>query len=202
MTDNPNDLTAEALETMLRNIARRRNVHEQSLLNLAVEERTHQPVVCVEKHRDWHAYRLGADLIAYALTGDDAFSLMGLRSMAAADALQLCAIEAKKAPGASLGDVLANVVDVHRSTLEPRGWQISWHRRWLKYAAEVESWKSQSSEVVNGDWRSLTMTSGQRELVRVTATLLKLDIPGGLNRGTAADWLTDCGANLLYRRDI
>lgn len=45
------------------------------------------------------------------------------------------------------------------------------------------------------------MTVRQRHFVRDTAIMVGCDIPAGMNRGGAHDWLMQTGANTIFRKE-
>ncbi len=156
----------------------------------------------IEAHRNWHLYALGADLFECDLRGQDAHALMGLWSLPLQKFLELL-IEAHDAqPGVYLARLLPSIIDGHRDELHARGVAVSRQRRWVEYSADLERWRTQPMNVKQGCWRDLPMTGGQRELVRVTATLLDLPLPEGMTRGSAADWLEANGANINYKKEM
>lgn len=152
-----------------------------------------------EPHRDWHVYRLGADLYHSGLFGKDAFPLMGWRSLPLDEAVAMLLDANSIEPGAYIGRLLAIVVDRNREELDARGRLVSWTRRYETYLADRARWEAQPEDVRNGSWRARQMTVEQRALVLETAILLDLLIPDPLTRGEAADWLEAHGANLSYR---
>ena len=152
----------------------------------------------VEPHRNWHAYALGGDLADCGLQGGDAYALMGLRSLPIHRIVRLLLDAHDENPGVYVGRLLPGIVDTHRDELHARGLCVSWQRRWGRYQAQLTAWQAQSESVKAGAWRNKQITMGQRELVRITATLLELPVPTGLDRGAAADWLEAQGANLNY----
>lgn len=156
----------------------------------------------VEPHRNWHAYALGADLADCGLQGLDALSLMGLRSLPIPRLVRLLLAAHDAAPGTYLGRLLPGIIDAHRDELHARGVTVSRQRRWIAYQADLARWQAQPDDVKQGSWRERPMTTEQRELVRVTATLLDRPVPEGLDRGAAADWLDANGANLNYTKGI
>lgn len=152
------------------------------------------------QHRDWHVYASGAVLYERGLRQADAAALDGLLTLRPDRAAFLLSLHACTAK--TFGDALVQVITVKKDELDARGHYASWHRRWLKYVADRESWLEEDEELrLHGPWRNKEMTRGQRELVRVTATLLNVFIPEEMNRGAAADFLDEHGANLLYRME-
>ncbi|NBB40101.1 MULTISPECIES: hypothetical protein [Sphingomonadaceae] len=152
----------------------------------------------VEPHRNWHAYALGGDLADCGLQGGDAYALMGLRSLPIPRLVRLLLDAHDERPGIYLGRLLPGIIDTHRDELHARGLALSWQRRWIRYQEQLAAWQAQPDAVKAGVWRDKPITMGQRELVRITATLLDLAMPVGLDRGGAADWLETQGANLNY----
>ncbi len=152
----------------------------------------------VEPHRNWHAYALGGDLADCGLQGGDAYALMGLRSLPIHRLIRLLLDAHDERPGIYVGRLLPGIIDTHRDELHARGLAASWQRRWIRYQDQLAAWQAQPDAVKAGAWRDKPITMGQRELVRITATLLDLAMPVGLDRGGAADWLETQGANLNY----
>lgn len=150
-----------------------------------------------EPHRNWHIYSLGADLLEYGFRGEDADALMGLRGLPVTQGIQMLIEDLGH--GQVLGDLLKTVVDKRRGMLEELGRQLSWNRRSRRYHAALAAWNAQPDAVQQGRWRQLAMNARQRALVQITADLLDIAVPPGLDRGTAADWLERHGANLAYR---
>ncbi len=105
---------------------------------------------------------------------------------------------------AGLGDrpllaILADLIAIYREPLTRRGQRALYRRRRDRYLADCASWEATPEDVKQGAWRAKRMTKGQRyELIR-TCQRLGVDLPGPLNRGQAADWLSAHGANLNYR---
>lgn len=155
-----------------------------------------------ERHRNWHASSLGADLIEYGLTGFDADAMMGLRCVPTARFLTLLAeADPLGSKTACIGDLLKTIIDQHQDELETLGRRASWERRWRRYHADLAYWRAQPDSLKEGRWREKPMTAGQRALVQITATALGVVVPLDLTRGTAADWLDRHGANLSYRSE-
>jgi len=151
------------------------------------------------RHRDWHAYALGSVLYARELRQHNAAALDGLLSLPPLQASILFTLHGSES--SNFGEALARVLNGKADELEVRGRYASWLRRWIRYQAERDSWLAEDDEKrLYGEWRGKEMTEGQRELVRVTATLLGISIPEEMSRGQAADYLEEHGANLRYRR--
>jgi hypothetical protein len=76
----------------------------------------------------------------------------------------------------------------------------TWQRRLATYVEDRAEWLARDEEYrLEGAWRHESMTRGQRWLMRVTCRIRRIDLPGHLSRGDAADWLDANGANLSYR---
>jgi hypothetical protein len=178
-----------------KNLATARRERRESLRDGAAPRAT-------EPHRNWHVYALGADLADCGLQGKDALALMGLRSLPMSRLVRLLLDAHDRQPGAYLARLLPGIIDAHRDELHARGLAVSLQRRWRAYQADLASWQAQPKDLKQGSWRERPMTAEQRELVRVTATLLDVPMPEGLTRGAAADWLEANGANLNYRKEV
>jgi hypothetical protein len=152
-----------------------------------------------EPHRDHHAYHLGADAHYCGLASGDALAMMGLLSTGPANVGRLLVEAAKAIPNIYVGRLWPRLIDANRDEYEARGRHVAWQRRWAAYKVDHDSWVASLADATD-DWRARAMTSGQRHLVRDTAVLLDIDIPQGMTRGAAHDWLTRHGANIVYRK--
>lgn len=155
----------------------------------------------VEPHRDHHAYHLGADQVYCGLATGDAFALMGLLSTGPANVGKLLIEAARSAPNLYVGRLWSRLIDADREVYEARGRYVAWQRRWAAYKVDHDGWVASLSDC-SDDWRARPMTSSQRHLVRDTAVMLDIDIPEGMTRGAAHDWLTRNGGNVVYRREV
>lgn len=147
-----------------------------------------------------HKITLGGVLVNIGLAAIDADALAGLL---AANADQIVAdiddqIDAD--PSATFGQMLVSVIDRHERLLSARGLFETWQRRLAAYVEDRAEWLARDEEYrLEGAWRHESMTRGQRWLMRVTCRIRRIDLPGHLSRGGAADWLDANGANLSYR---
>lgn len=152
------------------------------------------------QHRNWHVFATGGVLYGQGLRQRDAAALDGLMTLRPSQVALWLSLHASTAT--TFGEALVKILAENKDALDLRGRYASWHRRWISYVEDRESWLQEDEELrLCGAWRSKDMTSGQRELVRVTATLLDLLIPVEMDRGAAADFLEEHGANLLYRME-
>lgn len=154
-------------------------------------------------HRNWHVFSLGADLVNHGLSGYDADAISGIWHLSAAAMIAFLTDADKECDGGEcVGKLLKRIIDRHSDDLSLMGAEAAWNRRWWGYHQDVARWKAQPDVVKTGRWRQRPMTYAQRALVQTTAVQLGITLPEGLNRGTAADWLDQHGANLSYRQDI
>ena len=156
----------------------------------------------VEPHRDHHAYHLGADLHYCGLASGDATSWMGLMSTGPANVGRLLCEYATTSPNSYVGRAWGRLIDARREEYEARGRFVQWQRRWARYMTDAAAWAQSEANTTDAVWRALHMTSGQRALVQDCATILDIELPQGLNRGTAHDWLQRNGANVVYRKGV
>jgi hypothetical protein len=166
----------------------------------AVLSKAFEHPIVVEPHRDHHAYHLGADLFYCGLATGDGLAMMGLMSMGPAHVARLLAEAAKSTPNVYVARLWPRLLHGNRGEYEARGRFVSWQRRWARYKSESYSWRKRQTDSDDTSWRDLHMSSGQRDLVQDTAILLDLDIPEGMDRGRAHDWLMRNGANAVYRK--
>lgn len=166
----------------------------------AVMSKAFDHPVVVEPHRDHHAYHLGADLHFCGLATGDGLAMMGLMSMGPAHVAALLAVAAKDHPAIYVARLWPRLIDANREEYEARGRFVRWQRRWAMYKEEADSWRGYFLESPDGSWRELHMTSSQRYLVQDCAVLARIDIPEGMTRGAAHDWLQKNGANAVYRK--
>ena len=97
-----------------------------------------------------------------------------------------------------LVSLIAMTVERKKDVLAARAAVMQWTTRKAAYAADRASWKAAKPEKGNG-WRALPMTASQRYLIADTALILEIEVPEGLNRGTASDWLEANGAHVINR---
>lgn len=166
----------------------------------AVLTKVFEHPIVVEPHRDHHAYQLGADLHRCGLATGDVTAMLGLMSIGPARLADLLIAAARTHPNIYVARLWPILIDAGRDEYEARGRFVSWQRRWARYKEDADAWAARGSEM-ESSWRALHMTSGQRHLVRDCAVLLGLDLPDGMDRGRAHDWLMVHGANTVYRRE-
>lgn len=97
--------------------------------------------------------------------------------------------------------VLAAVVALAKDEASDLGTRFAvgqWARRKASYDLDCASWR-EAENAIGLQWRDRPMSSGQRFLVVDTARLLEIEIPAGMNRGQAADWLDRQGGHPLFR---
>jgi len=90
------------------------------------------------------------------------------------------------------------IVERHGEELADRAAVMQWSKRKTAYDADCASWKA-AEEEKGSNWRALPMTAAQRYLLADTARILEIEIPDGMSRGTAADWLDAYGANVIHK---
>ena len=106
-------------------------------------------------------------------------------------------------PSVSFGQAIVMMIDRHDRDLSSRGLYETWRRRLAAYDADRAEWLARDEEYrLEGAWREEAMTRDQRWLIRVTCRLRRIDMPGHLSRGDAADWLEVRGANMNYREFV
>lgn len=146
---------------------------------------------------------LGGVLVNHGLSAIDADALAGLLALWAdqvwSDMDELIDTD----PSVSFGQAIVTMIDRHDRDLSARGLYETWRRRLVAYDADRAEWLARDEEYrVEGAWREERMTRDQRWLIRVTCRLRRIDVPGHLSRGDAADWLEAHGANLNYREFV
>ena len=90
------------------------------------------------------------------------------------------------------------IVKRNEGVLAARAAVMQWTKRKAAYEADRASWKAAKPEQ-GDDWCALPMTASQRYLIADTALILEIEVPEGLDRGTASDWLEANGAHLINR---
>lgn len=146
---------------------------------------------------------LGGVLVNLGLSAIDADALAGLLAFWAdqvwSDMDELIDTD----PLVSFGQAIVMMIDRHDRDLSSRGLYETWTRRLAAYDADRAEWLARDDEYrLEGAWRQEAMTRDQRWLMRVTCRLRRIDIPGHLSRGDAADWLEAHGANMNYREFV
>jgi len=143
---------------------------------------------------------LGSVLAALDLTAKDSWRLDGLLCCSIEDFHARFEKAAQFCEGEKAGRVLVRMLSDDPDVLEQRGHYAAWRRRYIKYVESHKTWIFANPEMrEDGKWRARPMTSGQSELVRITASALQIALPGRLKRGEAHDWLAQMGANIRYR---
>lgn len=165
----------------------------------AVLTKAFEHPIVVEPHRDHHAYHLGADLFHCGLATGDALAMMGLMSTGPANVARLLMEAAKSAPNIYVARLWPRLINAGRDEYEARGRYVGWQRRWAQYKERHDAFIA-SHDAGDDGWRDLHMSSGQRHLVQDSATMLDIDIPEEMTRGSAHDWLMRNGANIVYRK--
>ena len=94
--------------------------------------------------------------------------------------------------------LVAMIIEREGDELADRAAVIQWTRRRAAYDADRMSWKAAEAEKGDG-WRNLPMTAAQRHLIADTARILIIDVPEGMDRGAASDWLEANGAHVIHR---
>ncbi len=143
---------------------------------------------------------LGSVLSALDLVAHHSWQLDGLLCCSIDDFRARFEAAAQFCDGEKAGRVLVRMLSDDPDALDQRGRYAAWRRRYIKYVESHRTWlfaNPQMREI--GKWRSARMTSGQSELVRITASALQIGLPGRLSRGEAHDWLEAQGANIRYR---
>lgn len=146
---------------------------------------------------------LGGVLVNIALSAVDADALAGLLALYADEVVGDLDRLIDADPLASFGTVLVNHIDRHDRDLSARGLFETWQRRLAAYQEDRAEWLARDEEYrLDGAWRHEAMTRGQRWLIRVTCRLRRIDLPGQLARGDAADWIEAHGGNLNYHEFV
>lgn len=97
-----------------------------------------------------------------------------------------------------LVSLFAMIIERNSDELATRAAVMQWQKRKAAYDADCASW--QAAEPQHGDgWRTRPMTTSQRHLIADTAQILVIEVPEGMDRGAAADWLDAHGAHLINR---
>lgn len=93
-------------------------------------------------------------------------------------------------------DLIHEIIVSDDGTLRAFSTAERWFRRKSAYEHDRASWEA-AEDGVGESWRAKSMTAGQRFLVQSTAALLEIEIPAGMNRGGAADWLAANTAHIV-----
>ena len=133
------------------------------------------------------------------LRSEHAAPLMGLWSLGATRFLQRLEDARTTYGSMSLGLALTTIVAADDGVLARRGTTARHNRAANRYFARRAAWLAAGEQVHAGTWRSRPAKLRQGQLIITTARQLCINIPEGLARGAAADWLEDEGANLRFR---
>ena len=164
----------------------------------ALAEPTHKLVVASPSGMH-HKITLGAVIVNAGFQASDADALAGLLSADPADFAERFQSTVIERPYETIGQVIADILDINQRQLAARGHFLAWQKRMAVYLADRAEWLARDKDFrLNGEWRTREMTADQRWLVRATCRVLKIGLPGHLLRGEAADWLEAHGANLNY----
>ena len=146
---------------------------------------------------------LGSVLVNLGLSAIDADALAGLLAFWADQVWNDMDDLIDTDPSVSLGQAIVLMIDYHGRDLSARGLYETWTRRLAAYDEDRAEWLARDAEYrLEGAWRGENMTRDQRWLIRVTCRLRRIDVPGHLSRGHAADWLEVHGANMNYREFV
>lgn len=146
---------------------------------------------------------LGGVVVNYGLSAIDADALAGLLAFWADQVWSDMDDLIDTDPSVSFGQAIVMMIDRHDRGLSARGLYETWARRLAAYVEDRAEWLARDEEYrLEGAWREKAMTRGQRWLIRVTCRLRRIDVPGHLSRGDAADWLEAHGANMNYREFV
>lgn len=146
------------------------------------------------------AIGLGFVLRGRGLGAADSWRLDGLLGESVGELIARLTAAAHQLPDGDAGTVFVRAIDLAAAELAAKGEYLAWKRRADRYFDEHDAWLAADGEMrATGGWRDLRMTMGQQDLIRATCTLLEIDLPGHLMRGSAHDWLDAARANLRYR---
>ena len=142
---------------------------------------------------------LGGVLVNIGLSAVDADALAGALAFYADEVVFDLDELVDADPLASFGTVLVRHIDRRDRDLTARGQFETWRKRLAAYQEDRSEWLARDEEYrLGGAWRDEATTRGQRWLIRVTCRLRRIDLPGHLSRGDAADWIEAHGGNLNY----
>lgn len=154
----------------------------------------------MEKHDDWHKFRLGGEKRALGFDGHMAAAYAYLNSLTLNDYAEVlrpyirdrnasrCVAELAAIKGNFDAWTMAGDGIILRREAE---------RYWADHAS-FDKWQADHPE--HEQWRTPPATARQQWLIERTADRLGIDAPWSLNRGDAHDWLRDKGANLRIRK--
>lgn len=143
--------------------------------------------------RVYNAVSIAGPLIDRGLTANDADSLLGLLLLNL-KTLSPFLEELDETRSRPILDLIPEIIEEEGDFLRGVAQLRRWQERRDKYEADRASWLSAD---VGDKWRELPMSVGQRFLVQSTGALLTIEIPAGMNRGRASDWLEDQMAHVV-----
>lgn len=147
--------------------------------------------------RLYDAVSLAGPLIDRGLKAGDAEALLGLLLLPARAIFDtLSSIDGWKSRQAI--ELIPEIIERDGLYLKNVAQLVLWQRRKLNYEADKASWLK--ADVGTG-WRKQPMSLGQKYLVQSTAAILLIEIPVGMDRGSASDWLDTHMAHLVLMID-
>lgn len=148
--------------------------------------------------RIWNALKLAAPLLDLGLTSEDSDSIQGLLNLHA-KSLMTEFIKINGWRDLQVIDLILLIIEKYGVQLADLAQMRIWHKRRNKYYIEKKAWLAAE---VDDRWRNRPMSSGQRYLVQSTAAHLQIEIPHGMKRGDASDWLESHMAHLILTNEI
>lgn len=97
-----------------------------------------------------------------------------------------------------LVSLIVMIIEREGDTLADRAAVLQWSKRKAEYDTDRAAWKA-AEPTKEAKWRIRPMTVSQRYLIADTARILEIEIPEGMDRGTASDWLEANGAHVINR---
>ena len=143
------------------------------------------------------AVSLAGPLIDQNLTADDADSLLGMLLFTPRTLLRQL-VKIQDWQNLTLLELIPEMIHREHQLFKTTALLERWRGRREKYHAERSSWLSAA---VEQDWRLKPMSMSQGYLIQSTAALLVVEIPTGMNRGEASDWLETHMAHLTLTID-
>lgn len=105
------------------------------------------------------------------------------------------------APDTSYGGLLGHVIERGGATLAALGAAAMLQDAKARYEADCRSFARHQRATERREWRGKPALSTQGHLARRTADARSVDLPAERNRGGAADWLDEIGANIRFREE-
>lgn len=147
--------------------------------------------------RLYHSVSLAGPLIDQGLTAADADALLGILFFKP-KALMRMLRQVNGWRQKRLLELVPDLIEHEGAFFKTIALLERWRERKKKYEFEKAEWLAAD---VNGGWRGMQMSAGQRYLVQSTAAFLTIEIPVGMNRGNASDWLESNMAHLVMNID-